>query len=190
MVPWARGYDALQKDPNTILFLVTRTAERNPMFRWVGPLLESNYGFFAKANSTIAIKNLNDARKLGRIGVYNNDVRESFLTQAGFTNLDRAANNIQNVKKLMSGRIDAYASANLSIEDEAKAAGYKASDLKPLYYFMHVQLYLAFSMSTPETVVKGWSDAFASMQKDGNFIAIYRRYYPSLSIPGKAITNF
>lgn len=190
MVPWARGYDEIQKIPNTVLFSMSRTAERNPLFHWVGPVLESSYGLFAKTDSRIVIRSLDDAKKLKRIGVYNADVRDTFLTQAGFRNLDRTNNNIQNFKKLMGDRIDVYASAPTSIEDEAKAAGFKASDVKNVFTFMHVQLYIALSRETPESTVKAWSDAFASMQKDGSFANIYRKYYPSLPLPGKAITDF
>lgn len=190
MVPWARGYDAVQKRPNTVLFSMSRTAARNPLFHWVGPVLEASYSFYARADSNLVIKNLGDAKKLKRIGVYINDVRDSFLTQAGFKNLDRTTNNMQNFKKLMAGRVDVYASASISIEEEARAAGYKASDVKEVFTFLHFQLYIALSKGTPEGVVKAWSDAFASMQKDGSFARLHRKYYPALPLPGKAITTF
>jgi polar amino acid transport system substrate-binding protein len=190
MVPWARGYDAALKNPNTVLMSMSRTAERNPLFHWVGPVLESNYTFYAKAGSKIVIKSLDDAKKLERVGVYNNDVRESYLSQAGFNNLERTTNNIQNFKKLMSDRLDVYASSPNQIEDEAKAAGFKASDAKPVYTFMKVQLYIAMSKGTPDAVVKSWCKAFASMQKDGSFAAIHKKYYPTDPLPGKAINRF
>ena len=190
LVPWARGYDAAQKNPNVVLFSVTRTAERNQLFYWIGPVLESSYGFYAKADSGIKLKSLEEARKLKRIGVYLSDVRDTFLTDAGFQNLDRTANNIQNFKKLMAGRLDVYASASLAIENEARAAGYKGTDVKLVFTFMRVQLYIVMSKGTPDSLVKAWSSAFASMQKDGSFAALHRKYYPALSLPGKAITEF
>lgn len=190
VVPWARGFDAVQKNPNTVLFSMSRTAERDPLFHWIGPVLETNYGFYARADSSLSITSLEEAKKLKRIGVYLNDVRDVLLTRAGFTNLDRTSNNIQNVKKVMAGRIEAYASAPGSIESEAQAAGYQASDLKELFTFMRVQLYIVLSRGTPEGVIKTWSDAFAGMQKDGSFARLHRKYYPTLSLPGKAIKAF
>ena len=190
MVPWARGYDAVQKQPNTVLFSVSRTAERNPLFHWIGPELEASYSFYARADSKIVIRTLEEAKKLKRVGVYIDDVRDSFLTQAGFKNLDRTSNNTQNFKKLMAGRLDVYASASISIEDEARVAGYKASEVKKVYTFMRAQLYIVLSKGTPAGVVKAWSEAFASMQKDGSFGSLHRKYYPALPLPGKAITAF
>jgi len=190
LVPWARGYDAVQKLPGTMLFSMSRTAERDPLFHWIGPVLETSYAFYARADSRIVLKDLEEARKLKRIGVYNYDVRETFLTRAGFTNLDRAANNIQNFKKLMAGRVDIYASSPISIEDEAKSAGYHASDVKHVLTFMQVQLYIVLSKGTPEGVVKAWSEAFSSQRKDGTFARLHRKYYPLRPLPGKAVTEF
>jgi polar amino acid transport system substrate-binding protein len=190
LVPWARGYDAVQKVPNTVLFSMSRTAERNAHFHWIGPILESSYAFYARADSTITIRVLEDAKRLRRIGVYNNDVRDTFLTQAGFTNLDRASNNLQNFRKLMAGRLDVYASTPISIEDEARAAGYQATDVKHVFTFMQVQLYIVLSKGTADELVRAWSEAFASLRKDGTFARIHKKYYPSRALPGKAITEF
>lgn len=190
MVPWARGYDAALKLPNTVLFTVSRSAERNSLFNWVGPVHELCFSFYAKADSRIQIRSLEDAQKLNRVGVYINDIRDTVLTQAGFKNLDRANNNLQNFRKLMAGRIDVYASAPEAIEAEARKAGFKASAVKRLYTFMRAQDYIVLSKGTPEPIVKAWTDAFASMQKDGSFARIHRKYYPGQSLPGKAITAF
>lgn len=185
LVPWARGYEAIQNVPNTVLFSMSRTAERNPLFHWVGPVLETSYGFYARADSPIVIRNLDDAKKLARVGVYINDVRDTYLTQAGFRNLDRTHNNIQNFKKLMAGRVDVYATSPISVDDEARAAGYQASDAKLVFTFMKTQLYIVMSKGTAEGVVQAWSDAFAGMQKDGSFANIHRKYYAGLPLPGK-----
>jgi polar amino acid transport system substrate-binding protein len=190
LVPWARGYDAALNRPNTVLFSVARTAERNPRFHWVGPVLEMTFSFYARADSALRISSLEDAKRLKRIGVYNNDVRDTFLTQAGFRNLDRTNNNLQNVKKLMAGRIDVYASSPAQIDDEARAAGYKGSDVKEVFAFMRVQLFIVMSRGTPDDVVKAWSGAFAAMQKDGSFATLFRKYYPKLIPPERSTTPF
>ena len=39
VVPWARGYQAAQLEPNTALFVTMRTAERERLFKWVGPVV-------------------------------------------------------------------------------------------------------------------------------------------------------
>lgn len=187
LVPWARGYDALQKQPNVVLFSVARTPEREPLFHWIGPLHELRFNFYVKADSHIVINSMEDAKQVGRIGVYNNDVRDEILTKAGFRNLDRSTSNVFNFKKLMTGRIDAYTTDAAALDAEAREAGYRAEDVKAAFTFMRVQIYVAISRGTPESTVKAWSEAFAILQKKGVFAKVYKTYFPGLTPPTKAI---
>jgi polar amino acid transport system substrate-binding protein len=190
VIPWARGYLELQTLPNVVLFATARTAERNALFKWVGPTDEKRYSLFVKADSKLVLKSLDDASKLGSIGVYKDDVRDLYLTGKGFKNLDRTIDNISNVKKLMSGRIDAFAFATTGIPELAQSAGFRAEDLKEALPILKVQLYIAFSQSTPDATVKAWDKAFKQMKKDKTFEHIYRKYYPLQPLPGPAITAF
>ena len=122
LVPWARGYDAALAGPNIVLFSMARTPERERLFTWVGPVMETIYGFFARSDSRISIASIDEAKLAGRIGVYANDARDLILTRLGFTNLDRTTDNITNVKKLMAGRIDLYAGSSTQIAEDARAA--------------------------------------------------------------------
>ncbi|HNX30933.1 MAG TPA: transporter substrate-binding domain-containing protein [Holophaga sp.] len=190
MVPWARAYDAALGQPDIVLFTVSRNAERNQMFNWVGPVHELDFTFYARADSRLQVKSLEDAKKLTRVGVYIDDVREEMLKRDGFTNLDRAANNIQNFRKLIAGRIDVYATSQESVEAEAASAGFSAAAVKPVYTFARVQDYIVLSKGTPAPVVKAWTKAFAGMKKDGTFAEIHRKYYPGRPLPGKTVTEF
>ena len=186
LVPWARGYLDLQSLPDVALFSTARTAERNHRFKWVGPYDETAFGLFVRAGSRITLKSLEDARKLHAIGVYTNDVQDLYLTQAGFRNLQRSVDNVANVKKLMAGRIDAFASAPASIEQLARSAGCRAGDLKEAFVFLRSQWYIAFSSRTPDATVNDWSAAFEAMKADHTFERIYHRYYPHRALPGPA----
>lgn len=190
LVPWARGYLDLETLPNIVLFATARTAERNPLFKWVGPFDETVFSLYVKADTKTQLKNLEEAKKLGAIGVYKNDVRDLYLTKAGFTNLDRTIDNVANVKKLMAGRIEAFASASVSIDELTRSAGYKAEDVREALTFMRVQQFLAFSMETQDSTVNDWSKAFTAMKKDKTFEQIFRKYYPHRRLPGPPITSF
>lgn len=190
MVPWARGYYAIQHAPNVLLFSMARTVERNPLFQWIGPILESQYGFFVKSDSKIIIASMDDAKKLGAIGVYRDDVRDLFLTKAGFTNLDRISNNDDNIKKLMSGRIDAYAGSLSGLADVLKHTGFQMADVKLSFVFLKLQSFIAASHGTSASVVKAWNDTLNAMKADDGFKVILSKYYPGVPMPGPAITIF
>ena len=46
IVPWARGYEMIRHQPNVVLFLMAHTPERASQFKWVGPVLELEFGFY------------------------------------------------------------------------------------------------------------------------------------------------
>lgn len=183
VVPWARGYLELQTLPNVALFSTARTPERNGLFKWVGPIDERQYVLYIRADSEIVLHSLEDAKKLEAIGVYKNDARDLYLTHMGFTNLDRTIDNIANVKKLMAGRIDAFAYASVGIDELAKSAGFAASDFKEALPLLKVQLFIAMSMKTPDATVEAWNKALEAMKKDETFEHLFQKYYPDRRLP-------
>jgi polar amino acid transport system substrate-binding protein len=176
LVPWTRGLKYLNSEPNTMLFSMARTKERNDSYQWIGPISETVYGFYAKANSTVVINSLDDAKKVASIGVYRNDIRDQFLTKEGFTNLDRADNNFSNFKKLMAGRFVIMASSALGINREIKRAGYDTKEVKFLYAFLKSPIYIAVSKNTDPKIVNNWNNALESMKKDGTLKTIFKKY--------------
>lgn len=190
VVPWSRGYLELQTLPNVVLFSTARTKERNPLFKWVGPIDERRYVLYVRADSKIQLRTLEEAKRLSAIGVYKDDVRDLYLTGKGFKNLDRTIDNLSNVKKLMSGRIDAFAYATTGMPELVRMAGYRPEDMKEALPLLNVQLYIAMSKGTPDATVRAWSNALARMKKDRTFEHLFRRYYPDQRLPGRAITSF
>lgn len=190
IVPWARGYQMVQNEPNVALFLMARTAERNSLFQWVGPVLEVEYGLYGTADSKLHLGSLEDAKRLRSIGVYRDDARDLMLTKAGFTNLDRITSNKANVQKLMSGRVDLYASSSLAYGVEAVDAGFKPADLKLVWPLQQTQLYIAMSKGTPASVVQAWNAALKQLRQDGSWQKVLKKYYPQSKLPGPAITDF
>ena len=189
-VPWVRGYREIQAKPNVVLFTMARSADRDPLFEWVGPLRESNYLFFVKADSKLVIKSLEDAKKLQAVGVYKEDMRDLYLTKAGFTNLDRSLDESVMMKKLMAGRIDAMAFSREAIKEITSATGFQPSDLRETFSFLKLQIYIAFSKATNAQIVKSWSKALNAMKQDGSFEKIFRKHYPTLPLPGPEAKPF
>ncbi len=178
LVPWARGYAEVRAKPNVVLFGMTRTEERDPLFQWVGPIRESLNQFYVRADSGIKIASLEEAKELDRIGVYRDDIREQRLTKLGFKNLDRSPDNLIIAKKLMSHRVDAFVSNSDAVGRIMTEAGYKPEDVRPVFPFEKLQVYIAFSKATPAEVVRRWDEALHAMKRDGTLQRLYRKYYP------------
>jgi polar amino acid transport system substrate-binding protein len=189
LVPWARGYDALQNKENVALFSTTRTAERNGMFQWVGPLFEDAFALYTRADSKNKIDSVEDAKQF-LVGTVPNDVRDQVLIKDGLTKIDHSNDYTTIFKKLLIGRIDAAASSLGDVQANVEAAGAKMEDVKLSCIFLRAQLWIAFSKQTSPEVVKKWSDGFASMKKDGSFEKIFKKYFPKSPLPGAPITKF
>lgn len=190
VVPWIRGYKAIQERPNVVLFSMARSEERDSLFKWVGPLRETAYSFYARADSKSVLKSLEDARGLKWIGVYKEDARDQYLTKQGFTNLDRSIDSQVILKKLMAGRIDCMVETADGIGDLAKAVGFKREDVREVFSFLKVQIYIAFSKAAPTATVKAWSRALQAMKRDGSFERIHRRYFPDAPLPGPTLKPY
>ena len=178
VVPWARGYGELQSQPNVALFTIAQSRERAPLFQWVGPLRELTYQFYVRTDSNLTLNSLEDARKLKLIGVYKDDVREQYLIQKGFTNLDRSVDNTIIVKKLMAGRISAFIIRPDAVDQILKTAGFSPDAVRGTLAFLHLPGYIAFSKRTPASTVKPWAEAFDEMKNDGTYERIFRRHFP------------
>lgn len=188
-VPLARGLNRLGSSPNTLLFLVARTAYRENRYKWIGPIFESSDALCVKADSKLTITDLEDAQKIGTIRVYRGDVSDQTLTALGFTNLDRANSNVSNVKKLMAGRIALFVCSPTNLKAIAEQAGCQQDDFKLVYEFMHTQLYIAASPSTDATEVKKWNHALVQMKRDRTFEKILKRHFPLIGLPGQLANN-
>lgn len=183
VVPWARGLDKLNQEPNTMLLTMARTPERETLYQWVGPVVVVEYGLYGKSSSNFQIQSLEDAKKVPLIGVYRNDIRDQTLTRLGFTNLDRAASNVSSFKKLMVGRVDLVADTRLGAERQVVALGYQASDVKLVLPLFKTYLYFGVSKSTDRYIVARWNAVLEGMKKDKTFFKIQKKYLsePELS---------
>jgi polar amino acid transport system substrate-binding protein len=167
MLPWARAYSLAQTKPNIVLFSVSRTKQRDKLFQWAGPIYSMKSSFYAKKDSKIKINNLEDAKKLKKIGTYFECFDEQFLKQQEFKNLKSTRNNIVNIRKLLRGRLDTISATNVTIKDMLKEANASFEDIKNVYTFMSVGVYYAFSKDIPFEVVDAWRKELEKLRSSG-----------------------
>lgn len=171
LLPWERAYKMGLEDKDTCVFSTTRTEQREKLFKWVGPLSSNNWVMFAKADSPISIKSLDDAKPY-KIAGYQGDATSIYLKEKGFK-VEETTNDEQNAKKLDAGRIDLWAAGSDSAPWLARNAGTK---VKPLFTFKETQLYLACNKTVGDDVVGKMNDAIKAMKADGTTDKIYKNY--------------
>ena len=176
VVPWARGYNLTLKQPNVALFSTTRLAQREKLFKWVGPLYTQTWGFYGKKGSNLQIDSLDDAKKVARIGTYHKDAKEQFLKKKGFTNLISANKNISNIKRIIEGKLDLWVSSDFNMPYLAQQAGVSPNQLELVHAFRKVDNYIAFSIQTPDELIVPWQKALDELKSDGTYTRLSKRY--------------
>jgi len=85
VLPWARAYSMAEHRPNTLIYSIARTSQRENHFIWLGVLTHMQRVFYRLASDTrLAPQSVNEIRSCCKVCVVNHDVEEEFLMQSGF----------------------------------------------------------------------------------------------------------
>jgi polar amino acid transport system substrate-binding protein len=173
LLPWKRAYTAALERSDACVFSTTRTPEREPLFKWIGPIGEANWVLMARADRKLHLESLEDARPY-RIGTYNGDARDQYLRSRGF-NTDPAPNEVLNLRKLMANRIDLWAASLRRGSVALQRMGY-ADKVVPVLVFNRISVYLACNRAVPDAMTARMDAALAAMERDGTVQRILHRY--------------
>lgn len=183
VVPWARGYQAAQSEPNTGLFVAMRTEEREQLFKWVGPIIVGVTSFYALKDSGLSIGSLDDASKVGTIAVPRQWYSYQTLQAKGLPNLYGVVGPKQMMTMLRHRRVPVVVADNVTLVSLLALGELKPGDVEPLHSFLRSYAYIAFSPATDDALVAQWQAALDAMKADGSFAVIYQRWLPGQELP-------
>jgi polar amino acid transport system substrate-binding protein len=180
LLPWARGYKIVQEKKNTCLFAMTRTAARENLFKWAGPLAPALIVLTAKKSSHIKINSIEDLKKYN-IGTIIKDVGEQLLNEKGIPNskLDRIGGTDAidiSIKKLDKGRIDLFSYDSNVLKWKLKQNGLNPDDYETVYVLKKGKLSYAFNKNTPDKIVNQIQKVIDEVKKDGTYQKILDKY--------------
>lgn len=177
VIPWARAYDKVQANKNHVLFSMARTAQREKMFQWVGPIYKLQIGLLAKKGNKISIKSKADLKKY-KIGTVIDGAPEQLLLKEGVdkSKLERVSKQDINVKKLKAGRIDMLAFNIPATLYSLEKIGEKSSDYEVVYVLKEVDLYYGLNKNTDKAVVAKLQASFDKLKKSGKTDKIIKKY--------------
>ncbi len=162
--PWARAYKMALEQPEILIYNMARTAEREPLFQWIGPVASYRLGFVKLAHrQDIQLKTLADAQQYS-VAVQRHDVAETFLKKNGFGQPDQlvvAADISESWQLLLHGKVD------LIIDDPMALTAMAAHfNIKPEYVEfafaieqLQQQTYLAANKAMSAEVIKNLQQA-------------------------------
>ena len=172
VMPWSRAYRLAQEHANIALFSTVRSAPREALFQWVGPLGANHSVLYARRDFDGNVRSLEDARRIESIGTYKDDTDEQYLRLHDFTNLYSHGSPDAVVRNLMAGRIQLWAAGSLYAPLVMEKAGFSITQVKPVLSLRETQFYIAFSRDTPRQVVELWQHTFDELVRNGTVTPI------------------
>lgn len=182
VVPWARGYQTVRKTPNTALFATIRTQEREPHFKWVGPILLARDAFYTLKGSGVQIRNAADLQRVEAIAIPRDWFTYQELSAKGMRNLQGVTEPQQMFKMLRRGRVKLIVADNLSFYSQGEAASQvdylTPAEVEVAFPYRTSLGYITFWPGTDDAIIRRWQTTLEQMKVDGSFSRIYQRWLP------------
>lgn len=160
--PWPRIYEYAKKNKNVLIYPLTRTSEREPDFHWIGELTKVDYYLYKlRTRDDIVINNIEDAKEL-EIGLIPSYIFENRLIELNFTKLQYVNHDVQNIRKLLAGRIDVFPKSSLGLKTLCENIKYDCSNITPAFKFTNFDygVYIALSLDTDKTIIEHLRNAY------------------------------
>ncbi|WDH23277.1 substrate-binding periplasmic protein [Pseudomonas chlororaphis] len=170
--PWERIYKLALEQPGYGVFVMARLPDREPLFKWVGPIGPDDWIMLARGDSKIALQSLEQARKY-RIGAYKGDAIAETLAKQGLKPLV-VLRDQDNARKLVGGQIDLWATGDPAGRYLARQEG--VTGLKTVLRFHSAQLYLALNKDVSDETVARLQAALDQLREEGVVEEIMGRY--------------
>ena len=177
-MPWSRAYREVQGPGQIALFTMARTPLREPLFKWVGPVVTFYSSIHAPAQGGLRLRSLEDAKRFEAVLVVRDWFTAEELTTLGFKNLVPVSDPVTALRMLLAKRAPLFATERQSMPGIMAQAGLPEESLDTVYTYASSHGYIAFSKDTPDALVKAWADQLEAMKRDGSFAAIYKRWLP------------
>ncbi|MGI0118214.1 substrate-binding periplasmic protein [Zooshikella sp. RANM57] len=180
VMPWKRAYNYTLSRPNTVIMAISRTSEREPLFKWVGPLYNTQIKMYRlTSRRDIVLYRLADAMQF-RIGTVRGYASERYLLTQGFKKniqIISDSTTTYNVKKLLNDRIDLLVSTDLTlsyliknenINPDTIVEAFKLSDPIPDFF--------GFNLNTSDEIINEFQRVFDELVESGDYQKIINNY--------------
>jgi ABC-type amino acid transport substrate-binding protein len=176
--PWARAYREILEKPDVILFSMARTAEREKLFRWIGPIMPLRTSLFAMKSRGIVIKDPVKGAWKYRYGTIRASASEQKLIRLGVPpyRLESVHDRTLNIRKLVQGHIDIMVANEPATFYSIRRMRLNPDDFEPVYRLMSSDLYYAASRDLDPALVLRLQSALDSLKADGTAGRIIENY--------------
>lgn len=179
--PEARSLNILSNQPNVIFFSLSRTKHRESKYHWVGKVMEKSWWVYTLPTNATKLTHVDDLRKLSAIGVVRGDIREEWLVNKGFTNLQSVTHHKQNLNMLLKSRIPAIVYSPYGMTAMLEELNLSMNKVKMSFLLNRSPVYIVMSKGTSQYTVEQWQNAFAALKQNGTLKLISEKWQGRIS---------
>lgn len=182
-LPWARAYDVALHGENVLIYSITRTPQRDPLFKWVGSIAPTHWYLFALSGRPLTLGSLEDAHAY-QIATVKEDVGEQYLIAHGFAvgrELQPSYRYELDFEKLKQGHVDLWIANELNAHYLVRQGGDDPEVvLRRVLALPDLGgddgLNMAFGPNTPDALVERFREGLSAIRANGTYEAILRRW--------------
>jgi len=159
--PWARTYNIALNTPNTLIFSMARTPEREDKFHWIGPIVGFDIHLFKhQERDDIQVNNMFELKRY-HIGALRKDVKGQYLRKQGIEVTDINSEET-GIKLLLTHRLDLMPADIHATRYRLREMGLNPNELKSVFHLKEISrpLYIAFNKKTPPELVALFREAY------------------------------
>lgn len=176
--PSMRSTHELHTQPGSIMFSVFRTSEREPLYKWVGPIADGSIHPYQLATA-VPINTLEQLLQAPRITTRHAGLIPTMLQSMGFRNLDMSATQSQQLyQMLLAGRTGVIiGDTDLGVAYHSKRLGVAPGTLRRIPIELYrSSLYIAFRPDIDDEFIAKWARALEHLRETGELQRIQQRY--------------
>lgn len=173
-MPPKRALITAMNTSNYCVLAVERSQERETLFQWISPILISRHALYSRKEENYQIDTLEEARSY-KIGSYLGSGVGEYLESQGFQ-VEYSSQNELNVRKLLTKRIDLWASDTISAT--MLSSQYQTGILEPEIIFLTTLRGMACNNDMDGNTIALLQQTLMDMYRDGTVQNHYQSYLP------------
>jgi polar amino acid transport system substrate-binding protein len=190
--PWSRAYQLALRTPNTCIYSISRSQERQPLFHWIGAISYNITAFYSLRKRTdIQLNTLADAKSYVT-AVTKDDITHHYLAKNGFKEGEQLylLQNISMMLNVLQNRedIDLVLVNDTILKYRAQESGIKLDALQKQLSLPELPLdfHLACSLTTNPEVISRLTRSLQQLKAQGDFAKILAAWSVQLDQAGQS----
>lgn len=168
-LPWTRTLHTAKNTPNTLVYSIARTPEREKQFHWIGRLLPMPvYLYKHKSRKDLVLTERHDS-KLWHVGGVMSGAPTLCVEKQGYQIIHKTADLSVQLKMLARGRLDLLVFDSASIKSSLAALNFSYEDFEPVLFLPECSfdLYLALNIHSDAGLLKRVQRAWQVITRKG-----------------------